>query len=72
MAKSRHIYPKFIAFIKEAIKELQDKGHDVEIAGIFYHIGENEMSMPPLSQKSTGMASDSDCTEVVSTLVSQT
>ena len=47
MAKTRHIYPQFIAFIKDSIKELQDKGHEVELAGIFYHVGENEMSMPP-------------------------
>ena len=45
MAKTRHIYPDFIAFIKEALKELEDKGHEVELAGIFYHLGENDMSM---------------------------
>ena len=47
MAKTRHIYPKFIAFIKESIKQLEDKGNEVELAGVFYHAGENEMSMPP-------------------------
>ena len=47
MAKTRHLYPRFIAFIKDSIKELQDKGHEVEVTGIFYHVGENEMSMPP-------------------------
>ncbi len=46
MAKSRHLYPEFIAFVKDSMKELQDKGHKVELAGIFYHVGENEMSMP--------------------------
>ena len=46
-AKSRHIYPQFIQFIKESIKQLSAKGNDVEVAGIFYHVGENEMSMPP-------------------------
>ena len=45
MAKTRHIYPDFITFIKEALKELRDKGHEVELAGIFYHLGENDMSM---------------------------
>lgn len=45
MAKTRHIYPDFIAFIKEALEELGDKGHEVELAGIFYHLGENDMSM---------------------------
>ncbi len=47
MAKSRHIYPDFIIFIEEALKELEDKGHEVELAGIFYHLGENDMSMGP-------------------------
>jgi hypothetical protein len=46
MAKTRHLYPQFIAFMKESIKELQDKGHEVELAGVFYHFGENDMSMP--------------------------
>ena len=47
MAKSRHLYPQFITFVKESITELEAKGHEVELAGIFYHVGENEMSMPP-------------------------
>ena len=47
MARSRHLYPQFIQFIRDSIKELQDKGHEVELAGIFYHVGENEMSMHP-------------------------
>ena len=51
VAKARHIYPRFIAFIKESIRELQNKGHDVELAGVFYHVGENEMSMPPYRKK---------------------
>ncbi|MCH8192820.1 MAG: hypothetical protein IIA65_02245 [Planctomycetes bacterium] len=46
MAKTRHIYPKFIAFVKASIEELQDRGHEVELARVFYHVGENEMSMP--------------------------
>ena len=46
MAKSRNLYPRFITFIREAIGELEAKGHKVELAGIFYHVGENDMSMP--------------------------
>ncbi len=46
-AKTRNLYPAFIAFIRDSIKELQAKGHGVELAGIFYHVGENDMSMPP-------------------------
>jgi hypothetical protein len=47
MAKTRHVYPNFIAFVKESIKDLQDQGHEVELAGIFYHVGENDMSFTP-------------------------
>jgi hypothetical protein len=45
VAKSRNIYPRFVAFIKEAMRELTVKGHEVELVGIFYHLGENDMSM---------------------------
>jgi len=47
MARSRHIYPEFIQFLRESVRELQNKGHEVELAGIFYHVGENDMSFVP-------------------------
>lgn len=46
-AKDRNLYPQFIAFIQESIRELQAKGHQVELAGIFYHVGENDMAFGP-------------------------
>lgn len=46
-AADRNLYPRFIAFIQASIKELQAKGHSVELAGIFYHVGENDMSFGP-------------------------
>ena len=46
-AKDWNLYPQFIAFIQESIKELQAKGHEVELAGIFYHVGENDMAFGP-------------------------
>ena len=46
-AKDRNLYPQFIAFIQESIAELQAKGHAVELAGVFYHVGENDMSFWP-------------------------
>jgi hypothetical protein len=46
-AKDRNLYPQFIAFIQQSIKELQAKGHPVELAGIFYHVGENDMAFGP-------------------------
>ncbi len=51
MAKTRHIYPAFIKYIQSSIQDLESKGHQVELAGILYHVGENEMSMPPYRQK---------------------
>ena len=45
--KDRNLYPQFIAFIQESIKELQARGNQVELAGIFYHVGENDMSFGP-------------------------
>lgn len=46
-ATSRNLYPNFIAFIKESIKELEAKGQEVALAGIIYHLGENDMSFSP-------------------------
>jgi hypothetical protein len=47
IAKARHLYPTFIEFVGESVRQLEEKGHEVDLAGIFYHVGENEMSMPP-------------------------
>ena len=47
MAKSRHIYPQFIRFVRKALSELQTKGHAVQLTGIFYHLSENDMSFYP-------------------------
>ena len=51
MAKTRHIYPAFIAFIKETLQDLKTRGHAVDLAGIFYHVGENDMSFGPFRAK---------------------
>jgi hypothetical protein len=51
-AKNRNLYSSFIAFIKESIQELEDKGHRVELAGIYYHLGENDMSFFPYRRES--------------------
>jgi hypothetical protein len=37
-AKERSLYPQFIAFILQSIQELQTRGHQVELAGMFYHV----------------------------------
>lgn len=43
----RNLYPQFIAFIQESIKDLWAKGHPVELAGVFYHLGENDTAYGP-------------------------
>ena len=47
MAKTRHLYPAFIEFIRHSKQSLTEKGYDVQIAGVFYHLGENDMSFYP-------------------------
>ena len=47
MARSRNLYPKFIQFVKDSIRELSARGHPVELEGVFYHLGENDMSFHP-------------------------
>jgi hypothetical protein len=46
-AKSRNLYPGFLAFVREALQEITAHGNTVELAGIFYHVGENDMSFGP-------------------------
>lgn len=50
-AKSRNLYPHFIQFIKESVSDLESNGHTVELEGIFYHVGENDMSFSPFRKK---------------------
>jgi len=47
MAQDRHLYPGFLSFVKQSIEELEARGNDVELTGIFYHVGENDMSFHP-------------------------
>ncbi len=46
-AESRNLYPDFIAFVQAAIADLSERGHLVDLAGVFYHVGENDMSFAP-------------------------
>jgi hypothetical protein len=46
-AKERNQYERFIGFIREAMLDLEERGHKVELAGIFYHAGENDMAFYP-------------------------
>ena len=49
-AKSRNLYSTFLQFVKESVQQLKDRGHDVELADIFYHVGENDMSWGPFRE----------------------
>ncbi|MGB0597530.1 MAG: sialate O-acetylesterase [Rubripirellula sp.] len=51
-AKSRNLYPAFLEFVRDAIQQLAARGQEVELAGIFYHLGENDMSWGPFRQGS--------------------
>ncbi|MFO0903173.1 MAG: sialate O-acetylesterase [Pirellulales bacterium] len=46
-AKDCNLYASFIAFIKESVQEIEAQGHTVELAGVFYHVGENDMAFYP-------------------------
>ncbi|QDU84656.1 hypothetical protein Pla163_17680 [Planctomycetes bacterium Pla163] len=46
-AEDRNLYPAFIAFVRAAIADLEERGHRVKLAGIVYHVGENDMSFHP-------------------------
>jgi Carbohydrate esterase, sialic acid-specific acetylesterase len=41
---TRHVYPDFIEYVQASMQDLRDRGHEVELAGVFYHLGENDMS----------------------------
>jgi len=47
VAKSRNLYPQLLEFLRESIATLKAKGHRVKLRGIYYHLGENDMSWHP-------------------------
>ena len=51
VAKSRNLYSRFVRFVNETLEEISAKGNQVELAGIFYHVGENDMSMGQYRRK---------------------
>jgi hypothetical protein len=50
-AVTRNLYPRFLAFVREAMQSITAQGNTVELAGIFYHLGENDMSFGPFRQQ---------------------
>lgn len=47
VAVSRNLYAKFLAFVQDSIADLEGRGHKVHLKGIYYHLGENDMSWHP-------------------------
>jgi hypothetical protein len=47
----RNLYPKFIAFIREALQDLSRQGYDCTVEGVFWHTGENDTYFGPYRQK---------------------
>lgn len=52
-AESRNLYTSFIEFVNQSITELEDQGHEVELAGIYYHVSENDMSFGPYRSRAS-------------------
>ncbi|MBL8755575.1 MAG: hypothetical protein JNK15_19920 [Planctomycetes bacterium] len=50
-ATTRNLYPAWLAFVRETIEALEQKGHTVRLAGVVYHLGENDMAFGPYRRK---------------------
>ena len=57
IAEDRNLYGKWISFIKDCLRDLEGKGHDVELAGIVYHMGENDMCFYPYKKNAVARLS---------------
>jgi len=51
VAVARNLYPDFIAFVRESMAAVEAEGNRVELAGIVYHLGENDMSYHPFRRE---------------------
>lgn len=45
-AKARNLHPAFVDFVKDAVADLEGRGHGVRVT-VVYHVGENDMSWGP-------------------------
>ncbi len=48
----RNLYPKLISFVRSAQEDLQQRGFECSLEGIFWHTGENDTYFGPYSQNS--------------------
>lgn len=47
----RNLYPKFAAFVRAALEDLRGRGYDASLAGVFWHVGENDTFFDPYLRK---------------------
>ncbi len=50
-AATRNLYPAWLEFVRASIAGIEQKGHTVRLAGIVYHLGENDMAWHPHRQQ---------------------
>ena len=53
-AITRNLYSGFIEFVRDSVQDIRDHGQEVELAGILYHLGENDMSWGPFRSGAPG------------------
>jgi len=46
----RQLYSRLLAFVRGAIKDLEDRGHVAQVEGVFWHTGENDTYFGPYAQ----------------------
>ena len=47
VAKERNLYPAFLEFVRESMGAVREAGARPRLAGVIYHVGENDMSFHP-------------------------
>jgi hypothetical protein len=47
----RNLYPKFAGFLRDAMADLRGRGYDASLAGVFWHVGENDTFFDPYLRK---------------------
>jgi hypothetical protein len=47
VAKERNLYPAFLEFVRASMEAVREAGARPRLAGVIYHVGENDMSFHP-------------------------
>ena len=56
-APTRNLYPDFVAFVRAAMQDLTARGHQVELACVCYHLGENDLCFGPYRKEAAARLS---------------